>query len=86
MSGCAHMNRDERCAACAPVPYRPSNGTEGMGFFERWCDRCRKEPDCPIIADTMIYDVDDSEYPKEWVADDASGNGARCTVFEEGEA
>jgi hypothetical protein len=61
--------------------YRPSNGTEGECFFDAWCrncarDRSMREGDeidecddnerCDIIANTMIYKVDDSEYPTEW--------------------
>jgi hypothetical protein len=55
-------------------PYRPANGTEGANFMESWCDRCSKdnypyEPICPIIIDTMAYDIDDPNYPKEWQLD-----------------
>ena len=73
--------------------YRPSNGTEGEGFMEIYCSRCRKDAKfretqdgtdgCPIIAATMLYDVDDDRYPSEWVQDE-SGAG-RCTAFVEGD-
>jgi len=64
-------------------PYRPSNGTEGMLFFESWCERCKNESDeapCPIIAKTMIYETTDPEYPQEWiVGEDGWG---KCTAFD----
>jgi hypothetical protein len=62
-------------------PYRPSNGTEGESFMGQWCSRCRKDSEekpCPIIGWTMAVDVDDPNYPKEWVQD---AKGPRCTAF-----
>lgn len=51
-----------------PRLYRPPNGTEGMMFTGRWCDNCRRDinMNCPIVADTMVFDIDDPEYPTEW--------------------
>ena len=52
------------------VPYRPSNGTEGMQFHSRFCERCSKDQDpdpCEIIFLSMSFDIDDPEYPKEWI-------------------
>ena len=72
-------------------PYQPANGTEGRAFFNDWCDRCAKDDGteelrCDLIGDSMAFDPGDPGYPKEWVADDAVGHGARCTAFEaEGE-
>lgn len=66
-------------------PYRPSNGTEGMGFMEAFCFQCERDrdEDCQILANTFAYDVTDAEYPAEWVCDES---GARCTAFvQEGE-
>lgn len=64
--------------------YRPSNGTEGMGFTDHFCDRCihqNPNPDnkkhCMILCRTMVYDVNDKEYPLEWTYDD-NGSPA-CT-------
>ena len=67
--------------------YRPSNGTEGMMFMERWCQRCTCEAmqlegegdSCPILADTMVYAVDEPGYPEQWqVGDDGQ---PLCTEF-----
>jgi hypothetical protein len=70
--------------------YQPSNGTAGVAFMERFCFRCERdrkfaetqngEDGCPIVAATMIYDVDDPKYPAEWTYD-AQGC-AVCTAFE----
>ena len=70
------------------VPYRPSNGSEGMEFEARFCDHCSRDAafrenmdgadGCPILAAVFIYDVDQQQYPKEWIEDD---NGPRCTAF-----
>lgn len=58
------------------TPYRPSNGSEGEGFMEEWCCHCKRDqehqqdidsdPGCPIIADSMTYDLDHPKYPKAW--------------------
>ena len=53
----------------------PANGTEGMIFYAGWCESCwrdreyqeTQENGCPILAGTMLHDVDSEEYPKEWV-------------------
>ena len=73
-------------------PYRPSNGTEGEMFMERFCYRCKHDEDfqkhqagegCGILSATMIYDTEDDEYPEEWVSDDDVGLvNPRCTAFE----
>ena len=70
--------------------YRPSNGTEGEIFMERWCARCWRDAafradqgdSCPIAAATMAFDIDDPEYPAEWIEDET---GPRCTAFEPNE-
>lgn len=74
-------------------PYRPSNGTEGMIFMERFCDRCERDrlwrleerDPCPILSDTMLYDPGDPAYPKEWIEEEGKDGFAhpRCTAFEE---
>ena len=69
-------------------PYRPSNGTEGIIFGTKFCNKCKHdnytdenpEGGCQILLMTMCFRVDEEGYPKEWVTDDAEG--PRCTAFE----
>ena len=71
--------------------YRPSNGTEGSMFMDRFCYQCTKDNfdektftgGCDIIVLTMGYDTDDSEYPKEWVYDE--DGQPICTAFDQKE-
>lgn len=62
--------------------YRPSSGTEGAVFQEHYCDRCSKNTEednpCEIWMNTWIYELEDPEYPKEWIID---GNIPTCTSF-----
>ena len=67
--------------------YRPSNGTEGMAFQNQFCDRCAKNPismdaknQCNILLKTLIYDVSDKKYPKQW---HYTENGPICSSFRE---
>jgi len=73
-----------RDAGKAGTPCRPSNGTEGMMFEERLCQKCKKdqgEPGCQIIVMMMMFGIADEQYPKEVVY---SENGyPSCTAFEE---
>jgi hypothetical protein len=71
--------------------WRPSNGSEGDWFMAQFCDLCRKDdPEkeilCEIIYKSMAYEVDDPEYPKEWVEYDnpesPMGTSVKCTAFE----
>jgi len=70
----------------ANKPYRPANGTEGDIFKKRFCDKCIHENCdegvyCEILTDAECFQVNDFEYPKEWVHDE---NGCpTCTKFEE---
>ena len=60
--------------------YRPSNGTEGSIFIERFCAHCEhekyihtlddKDKKCQILSNTFIYDIDDPNYPTEWQEND----------------
>lgn len=79
----------EAMKARAGEKYQPSNGDEGEMFMERWCALCSKdnldhetfEGGCPIIAYTMALQVDDPDYPKEWVI---SPDGQPvCTAFDD---
>ena len=54
--------------------FKPSNGTEGTSFIEDHCMQCiHCDPDsrgakqCEILCATMVHDIKDKEYPKEWV-------------------
>lgn len=67
-------------------PYRPSNGTEGCSFIETYCMNCihenpdpEKDPKCDIQTLTMCLDLNDPEYPKEWIYDE--NNKPCCTAF-----
>lgn len=53
--------------------YRPSNGTEGHIFTDKFCMNCincdpnpEGSTQCEILCRTLVYDVDDKEYPDEW--------------------
>lgn len=50
--------------------YRPSNGTEGELFMQKYCYTCKKDDQkdlfCPLLGDALCFDVDDEEFPKEW--------------------
>lgn len=69
--------------------YRPSNGTEGMYFCEKFCRNCingkyehtgdTKDNPCEILTLTFFLDIDEKDYPKEWIYDD---NGKpTCSAF-----
>lgn len=61
--------------------YRPSNGTEGEMFMERWCYDCKKDEnhDCPILGSTFFLDVEDPGYPTEWQY--GPDGQPKCTAF-----
>jgi hypothetical protein len=53
--------------------YRPSNGTEGMGFTDEYCMQCLHcdpDPDgekqCDIMMRSFCYNTNEPEYPTEW--------------------
>ena len=60
-----------------PRKYRPSNGTEGDWFVERNCRSCvhgkyehtgdTNDKPCEILSRSFLFDVNDKEYPAEWV-------------------
>lgn len=54
--------------ARAGQKFRPSNGTEGQIFIGSWCFQCARDAnhDCPIVAATFRYTVEEAEYPQEW--------------------
>ena len=73
--------------------YRPSNGTEGMDFMDRFCHRCeldrkfRETQDgkygCEIVARALAFGIDDPDYPQEWRIPKGSVFDPFCTAFEE---
>lgn len=80
--------------ADAGKPYRPSNGSEGDGFYDNWCRQCQRDKAmregapieecddnelCKIITLTVAHDLHEAEYPKEWIYD-ADGQPC-CTAF-----
>lgn len=54
------------------MKYKPSNGTEGLVFFEYFCDKCwhDRHQECQIIALSMGYEPSDEEYPDAWTYDE----------------
>jgi hypothetical protein len=62
-------------------PCRPSNGTEGLMFEERWCDHCSRGARCSIPGRSKTFELGDRHYPKELVFG-ADGWGS-CTAFTE---
>lgn len=69
--------------------YRPSNGTEGVGFMENFCYHCIHEKwshtqndadlKCDILSRTMYLNTDDHRYPEEWQYDE--NNHPICTAY-----
>lgn len=64
--------------------YYPSNGTEGMGFMETWCQSCTKDTMlrggktyCSILSGSMAYD----KPVKQWIYD--KENRPICTSFKQ---
>lgn len=70
--------------------YRPSNGTEGDCFMSAWCANCHRfsgeyegfdEKECEIVLRAYAFDIDDDEYPDEWIYGE---NGEPiCKAFED---
>jgi len=54
--------------------YYPSNGTEGMEFHGKFCDRCYKRINCTILTKTMF-----GNEVKQWIYDE-KGHPV-CTSF-----
>lgn len=73
-----------------PRPYRPSNGTEGMGFVECYCSNCihekfmhtnnHNDKKCDIFSRTLMHSIDEPEYPKEWIYDEEGK--PTCTSYQ----
>lgn len=76
-------------------PYRPSNGSEGLWFQGEFCDRCSRwseETGCDIANRAFWHQIDEPEYPKEWVEvrpDDSNLDHipeVTCTAYDPKEA
>lgn len=76
-----------------PDKYCPSNGTEGDSFISAWCGTCARDRAlrdgcpieecdddevCDIVSRTFLYQVEDPEYPVEWIYGEA---GPCCTAY-----
>ena len=69
--------------------YRPSNGTEGLGFVEHYCANCihgkyehtgdTNDNPCEILTRSFMCGIDDKDYPEEWQYDDS--NRPTCTAW-----
>jgi hypothetical protein len=69
--------------------YRPSNGTEGDQFINRFCDHCAYEKfihtsnsndlKCEILSKSLLYNINEAEYPEEWQYN--SRNKPICTQY-----
>ena len=70
-------------------PYRPSNGTEGLGFMEVWCFECERDRSfmdgtgdgCEIAARVLALKPGEDGYPSEWTYNE-EGRPV-CTAFVE---
>jgi hypothetical protein len=66
--------------------YRPSNGFEGELFRDEFCCRCKRDinENCSILAATFYFNINDPNYPSEWIEDIATfpDTNPRCTAFE----
>lgn len=72
--------------------YRPSNGTEGVYFDEKWCAHCKADKayrdsgyedhgtGCDILARSLANRIDDPGYPVEWVYQKGE---PVCTAFDD---
>lgn len=61
--------------------YRPSNGTEGIAFWDRFCRVCRKNSRCSVFDKALFHDIDPKiKYPKCLTYDDA--DKPTCTRFQ----
>ena len=63
--------------------YRPSNGLEGEIFKSHYCRKCTRDKNynCAILSDTLIFNVEDERYPKQWTINEKGQ--PECTEFEE---
>lgn len=70
--------------------YRPSNGSEGDWFCDKFCMNCIHgkyehtgnidDDPCEILSNSLIHDITEPGYPKEWIYD--LNGKPTCTSFE----
>lgn len=67
--------------------YQPSNGTAGEWFTDKYCMHCLHcDPNpegakqCDILLRSLSYDINDPEYPSEWVYN--TENKPICTNYQ----
>lgn len=60
------------------MKFRPANDAVGETFMGDFCHACSRYPDCEIWPKAMLHDVEDPEYPDEWISDK---DGERCTAY-----
>ncbi len=74
--------REGRVAKGYGLKYRPSNGSEGDMFMDRWCSDCKRDHlTCEIIAAANCFDTADDNYPPEWTY--REDGQPCCTAHEE---
>ena len=69
--------------------YRPSNGSEGDWFINKYCNNCIhgkyehtgdiQDKPCDILSSSFCYGIEDEKYPKEWQYDE--NNKPCCTNY-----
>lgn len=69
--------------------YRPTSGTEGEMFIGHFCRNCIhgkyehtrdiNDKPCEIISFSFMCDINDKDYPEEWIYDDK--DKPTCTAF-----
>lgn len=63
--------------------YRPSNGTEGEYFMDKYCGHCIHDNGdnkvCDIMMRSMCFDIEEKEYPEEWTYDE--NDKPTCTAW-----
>ena len=59
--------------------FRPANGTIGESFMTDFCGTCGLFFECEIYQRAMNCNINDPDYPIEWICDEK--DGARCTAY-----
>jgi len=58
------------------VKWFPSNGSDAQ-ILDHHCADCAREPDCPLLAKSMLGEVNEMD---EWTANDLHGRGFICAA------